>query len=409
MNVEELEKKVRTVAAEVAEKAVAASVEKVLTEQKARAIATEVAEKAIGDREAAQKEAAEKRSPVVAGAAEKSTCYEAIGFQLQAEFAQRMLARQKMSEDRAKQFFERAANARRGFLEKAALDLTTTTGLELNGPKTSPEIIQALSQKSFLLRLGCELWDGYDTVLNLGKWGGFTVIAVDPTESPSEDSAATANLQLLAYFGAAKRAVSNQLLANPRAGATLAEDLMTKLANFVDTKIIAGSGSGGEAVSLKSQASSSPDCTVACTANAVTVEEIVGDITAGLAVMDAAGHDTSQAFIVMKPALFWGLVSLRDVAGFGFPAMQGNDPRILGRRVVSHNAPGSDVMIGLPDQIMVGLPLPPNAGVGMEGTDLSGGTQTVFGRVGYDGKLKNSTGVYFITGAGTTDGWLDPA
>lgn len=407
MDANELEKKLRAVATEVAEKAVAESAEKSLTEQKARAIATEVAEKAIADRAEAEK--ANPRTPVVAASAEKATPFEAIGYQIQADFAKRAMAIGKMTADRAKQFAERATNAKRIFVERAALDLTATTGLELNGPVQSPEIVQALSQKSFLLRAGAELWTGYDTVLNLGKWGGFTVLPVDPTESPAEDAAVTANIQLLAYFGAAKRAVSNQLLANPRAGATMAEDLMTKLANFVDTMIIAGAGSNSEAVSIKSQASSSPDCTVACTANAVDVESIVADITAGLAVQETAGLDTTNAIIAMKPSLFYGLVALRDTAGYAFPSMQGSDPRILGRRVFSHNAPGSDVMILIPSELMVGLPLPPTSGVGLEGTDLSGGTQTVFGRVGYDGKLKHNVGVYFITGAGTTNGWLDPA
>ena len=130
--------------------------------------------------------------------------------------------------------------------------------------------------------------------------------------------------------------------------------------------------------------------------------EVLADIGAGLAAIHVAGDgDTSSAIIVVSPALFYKMASARDAQGYAFPSMQGEDPRILGRRVIAHSSVGADAMILLPGMLAYGLSLPPNVGVGLEGTDLSAGTQTVFGRIGYHGLLKHDKAAYFVTGAAT--------
>ena len=159
-------------------------------EKQLKALAVETVEKALADRESTRSNVTATPVPVVQTKAVSSTAK--VGFNLQAKFAQRAQAQGIMGAEKAKMFVERAAS------------LTPGAGLELNGQKRSPELVQAVSEACFLIAAGAELWTDYETELAIGKWGGFTVSAVSSTGSPADTSATTSDLVLKSYFGAAK-------------------------------------------------------------------------------------------------------------------------------------------------------------------------------------------------------------
>lgn len=328
---------------------------------------------------------------------------------IQVSIQRDMKAGERASLSVQREFAERAApsldntNTNRAEILKRAADHTATSGLELNGRQRAADLIGAVSEKSFLISTGVEVFSEYATELALGKWGGFTVSATSQTGSPSDTSAVTEDVVLKCFYGKSKMQIASQLLLNPKATSTLSEDLYKKLANFVDTQAIAGTTSSTTPDGIKAQTHA--DHKVAATATA-TPKEALADLAAGLGLIHAAGIDPSDAIIAVKPALFYRIQAARDVAGQVFPEMSLPEPRLLGHRVYPHSAVANDAMILVPSEVCLGLPVLPGVMLGTENADFSSGTQTMAGMVGYDVKMKHNKAAYFVTGAATA--WTFP-
>lgn len=334
-----------------------------------QAMATEAAEKAVASRNVGGAPA-----PVMKAEGQAMTPAQSMGLRFQKAFVDQY-------------GHTVGAEAKAAIIQKAGLvGGTATAGAELI-PVPVAEIVLPLRERSILAKGGAQVFN-YANTLSLGKYAGVTVAATAENAAPSASSPTTSALVLGSYFGAAYVQVSNNaLVSSPDVGAAVAEDIQAALAAYVDAKGFAGSGAGGEPTGLISQlhAGNTNDATTSAT-NAT----IRADLANAAKLVRLSGvQDMSSAYWTMGPAVFYSLLGKSDTNGaFAFPTLHNTVPTLLGFPVFVTTAFTTSVGLWVGAQVCLGFSVN-DVGSGLQGSDLVAGSTTIYGRVGFDAKIRN--------------------
>jgi HK97 family phage major capsid protein len=368
-----------------------AEVEKAL-----KAMAVEAAEKAVSSRPVVQPVAAP--APVIKSLTTRDLRTR-MGARLQKAYVEQYGAvDSRMSREQAAQIH--------AFAEKAGLFAgTADSGSQLVPVPLSDEIIVPLREQSVLLAAGCPLFTDYPYSLDFGKMtAGVTLAWGAENAAPSASSAATTKVTLSSYHVAGYLQVSNQALkTSPDVAAAVAGDVTSALVAEFDAKALAGTGSNSQPTGILGQihADNTNDATTSAT-NAT----IRANLANALKLVRAASNDATMrtGFWAMGPAVFYSLLGKSDTNGaYAFPDLHNTMPTLFGFPVHVTSALSTSVLFGVASCIFLGAPVN-EVGTGIQGTDLVGGTTTVYARMAMDAKLKYDKCAASIDAVGVA-GW----